>query len=320
MTHVRMHVDEIDLDATLVRQLLRAQMPEWADLPIARVASSGTDNAMFRLGDDMVVRMPRVERGAEARQRAEVAAGARAAPSPRDAQSAREGRTGPGLPLDLVGPVVDRGRQRVRRRGARPRRGRTRHRRADDCAAAHRQRWRAARHAGTARPTAVDDRTTTAPSDRGRRASWSTSPPSPTRGRRHCEPRSGIATRSGSTETSPGATSSSAKVACTPSSTSGASASVIPRAISCIAWDLFDRTTAPGAPRRARRRRRDVGSGPRMGPVHRTLGAPVLLAHQPADGRPGPVQARRGARRDDLSRANRRDPPGMSHPLVMMTP
>ena len=62
MTHVRMHDDEIDLDATLVQRLLRAQMPEWGDLPIARVASSGTDNAMFRLGDDMVVRMPRVER------------------------------------------------------------------------------------------------------------------------------------------------------------------------------------------------------------------------------------------------------------------
>jgi aminoglycoside phosphotransferase (APT) family kinase protein len=62
MTHVRMHDDEIDLDAALVQRLLRAQMPEWGDLPIVRVASSGTDNAMFRLGDDMVVRMPRVER------------------------------------------------------------------------------------------------------------------------------------------------------------------------------------------------------------------------------------------------------------------
>ena len=57
-----MHDDELDLDAALVQRLLRAQMPRWADLPIARVASSGTDNAMFRLGDDMVVRMPRVER------------------------------------------------------------------------------------------------------------------------------------------------------------------------------------------------------------------------------------------------------------------
>ncbi len=62
MTHVRMHPDEHDLDEELVRALLRAQQPAWADLPIGRVVSSGTDNAMFRLGDDMVVRMPRVER------------------------------------------------------------------------------------------------------------------------------------------------------------------------------------------------------------------------------------------------------------------
>jgi len=57
-----MHDDELDLDAALVQRLLRAQMPQWADLPITRIASSGTDNAMFRLGAEMVVRMPRVER------------------------------------------------------------------------------------------------------------------------------------------------------------------------------------------------------------------------------------------------------------------
>jgi aminoglycoside phosphotransferase (APT) family kinase protein len=62
MTHVRMHDDELDLDDTLVRRLLGAQVPQWADLPLERVVSSGTDNAMFRLGDDMVVRLPRVER------------------------------------------------------------------------------------------------------------------------------------------------------------------------------------------------------------------------------------------------------------------
>ena len=53
-----MHDDEIDSDADLVRRLLRAQQPQWAALPIVGVASTGTDNAMYRLGDDMVVRMP----------------------------------------------------------------------------------------------------------------------------------------------------------------------------------------------------------------------------------------------------------------------
>ena len=36
------------------------QLPEWASLPIERVPSSGTDNALYRLGDDMVVRLPRI--------------------------------------------------------------------------------------------------------------------------------------------------------------------------------------------------------------------------------------------------------------------
>ncbi len=44
----------------LVRRLLRAQQPQWADFLIAPVPSSGTDNALYRLGDDMVVRLPRI--------------------------------------------------------------------------------------------------------------------------------------------------------------------------------------------------------------------------------------------------------------------
>ncbi|MGK2947975.1 MAG: aminoglycoside phosphotransferase family protein [Acidimicrobiales bacterium] len=56
----RMHVDEIDTDADLVRRLLRSQHPRWAELPIERVASAGTDNAMYRLGEDLAVRLPRI--------------------------------------------------------------------------------------------------------------------------------------------------------------------------------------------------------------------------------------------------------------------
>ncbi len=58
---VRMHVDEIDTDADLVRRLLRAQHAQWADRPITRVPSAGTDNAMYRLGDDLAVRLPRID-------------------------------------------------------------------------------------------------------------------------------------------------------------------------------------------------------------------------------------------------------------------
>ena len=56
----RMHTDELDLPAALVERLLEDQFPQWAGRPVRRLASSGTDNAMFRLGDDLVVRLPRI--------------------------------------------------------------------------------------------------------------------------------------------------------------------------------------------------------------------------------------------------------------------
>jgi aminoglycoside phosphotransferase (APT) family kinase protein len=56
-----MHLGEVATDASLVRRLLVAQFPRWADLPIEPVSSAGTDNALYRLGDDMAVRLPRIE-------------------------------------------------------------------------------------------------------------------------------------------------------------------------------------------------------------------------------------------------------------------
>ena len=55
-----MHADEIELDEALVRRLLTAQFPKWADLPISRVSSYGTDHDIYRLGDALVVRLPRI--------------------------------------------------------------------------------------------------------------------------------------------------------------------------------------------------------------------------------------------------------------------
>src|SRR5690348_13129260 len=46
------------IDASLVRDLLEEQHPDLAHLPIEPFAS-GWDNKMFRLGEDLVVRMPR---------------------------------------------------------------------------------------------------------------------------------------------------------------------------------------------------------------------------------------------------------------------
>lgn len=58
----KMHADEVDTDVSLVGRLLAEQFPEWADLALEPVRPLGTDNALYRLGDDMVVRLPRRER------------------------------------------------------------------------------------------------------------------------------------------------------------------------------------------------------------------------------------------------------------------
>ncbi|HET9322487.1 MAG TPA: aminoglycoside phosphotransferase family protein [Gaiellaceae bacterium] len=57
-----MHADEVDIDAGIVRRLLATQLPRWAGLPLEPVLPWGTDNALFRLGEDLVVRLPRRER------------------------------------------------------------------------------------------------------------------------------------------------------------------------------------------------------------------------------------------------------------------
>jgi aminoglycoside phosphotransferase (APT) family kinase protein len=51
----------MEIDATLVRRLIAAQFPQWADHLIQPVESAGTDNAIYRLGEGMAVRLPRVE-------------------------------------------------------------------------------------------------------------------------------------------------------------------------------------------------------------------------------------------------------------------
>jgi aminoglycoside phosphotransferase (APT) family kinase protein len=46
------------IDAALVRQLIAAQFPQWAQLPITPVEPNGWDNRTFRLGAAMSVRLP----------------------------------------------------------------------------------------------------------------------------------------------------------------------------------------------------------------------------------------------------------------------
>jgi aminoglycoside phosphotransferase (APT) family kinase protein len=55
---------EVRTDVGLVRRLLLAQFPQWAELPVVPADSFGTDNATYRLGDDKAVRLPRFARWA----------------------------------------------------------------------------------------------------------------------------------------------------------------------------------------------------------------------------------------------------------------
>lgn len=57
------------IDETLVRRLLAQQFPQWATLPLTRVASAGTDNELFRLGTDLAVRLPKRESAAALAER-----------------------------------------------------------------------------------------------------------------------------------------------------------------------------------------------------------------------------------------------------------
>lgn len=55
-----MHENEVELDVGMVRRLVDAQFPEWSDFELRIVEPWGTDNAIWRLGDELVIRMPRL--------------------------------------------------------------------------------------------------------------------------------------------------------------------------------------------------------------------------------------------------------------------
>jgi aminoglycoside phosphotransferase (APT) family kinase protein len=55
-------MDRSAITTTLVSRLVAAQFPQWAHLPITPVGLDGNDNATFRLGEEMAVRLPSDER------------------------------------------------------------------------------------------------------------------------------------------------------------------------------------------------------------------------------------------------------------------
>jgi aminoglycoside phosphotransferase (APT) family kinase protein len=55
----KLHPDEVDIDVSLVKRLVDEQFPEFGDDAIRPVRSTGTVNAIYRLGDHLYARMPR---------------------------------------------------------------------------------------------------------------------------------------------------------------------------------------------------------------------------------------------------------------------
>jgi aminoglycoside phosphotransferase (APT) family kinase protein len=55
-----MHAEELDITPDFARALLARQFPDLAQLAITRLISAGTENTIFRLGDNLALRLPRI--------------------------------------------------------------------------------------------------------------------------------------------------------------------------------------------------------------------------------------------------------------------
>ena len=66
---MKMHAGEVDIDAALVQRLLEAQFPHLATLPVTPFQSTGTVNAIYRIGDELYARLPRVANWADCVER-----------------------------------------------------------------------------------------------------------------------------------------------------------------------------------------------------------------------------------------------------------
>jgi len=66
---MKMHDGELDIDAGLVGRLVAAQFPRLAGLPVSAVQPAGTVNAIYRLGDQLCARLPRMQSWAGALDR-----------------------------------------------------------------------------------------------------------------------------------------------------------------------------------------------------------------------------------------------------------
>jgi aminoglycoside phosphotransferase (APT) family kinase protein len=53
-----MHPDQVHIDLPAARRLIREQFPQWAGRRVVHVATDGTMNEIFRIGDDLGARFP----------------------------------------------------------------------------------------------------------------------------------------------------------------------------------------------------------------------------------------------------------------------
>jgi aminoglycoside phosphotransferase (APT) family kinase protein len=53
-----MHAGQLDISVEVVHRLVAAQFPRWRGMSVQRVASDGTVNAIFRVGDRLTARFP----------------------------------------------------------------------------------------------------------------------------------------------------------------------------------------------------------------------------------------------------------------------
>ncbi|OYN91306.1 phosphotransferase [Parenemella sanctibonifatiensis] len=59
-TRATIHADELSITPELVRQLVTRDLPaRWAELPLSELPLTGSTNRLFRLGDELLVRLPR---------------------------------------------------------------------------------------------------------------------------------------------------------------------------------------------------------------------------------------------------------------------
>lgn len=65
MCAAKMHDDQVETDGELVKRLLDEQFPQWSGLSVDLVVPGGTDHDMYRLGEELVVRLPLQESAAQ---------------------------------------------------------------------------------------------------------------------------------------------------------------------------------------------------------------------------------------------------------------